>query len=224
MINSGPCCVPQRAVDTALEVNGANVSMYGLMAEHTNKDIVIWNGEEGETFMYQSEFRYAAGLKSKPDTWDVGRYVSYRVNAVSHKAVGFGIYAVVYPGDDKPLMQPLQMQGGFSAIAVLHADTYRYGFQDINAMNWNRFPRDSRITCKTWDAQSSSCIDYDVAFLGWNVFSIVLLVCLLVILVVLLIWLLCRWRKSTFANRSASGQAASTPVIRRTLLNHGNDC
>lgn len=44
--------------DHALIVNGDNVIAYGLFAEHTLNDMVVWNGEGGRTYFYQSEFPY----------------------------------------------------------------------------------------------------------------------------------------------------------------------
>ena len=48
---SNPC-------DHALIVNGDDVIMYGLAAEHTLKDVVLWNGDHGATFFFQSELPY----------------------------------------------------------------------------------------------------------------------------------------------------------------------
>merc|ERR1711920_1087203 len=41
--------------NTALEVLGDHVTMYGLFAEHTLKDLTVWRGEAGKVFFYQSE-------------------------------------------------------------------------------------------------------------------------------------------------------------------------
>eukprot|EP00928_Gymnodinium_smaydae_P046265 TRINITY_DN3081_c0_g2_i3.p1 TRINITY_DN3081_c0_g2~~TRINITY_DN3081_c0_g2_i3.p1 ORF type:complete len:470 (-),score=69.46 TRINITY_DN3081_c0_g2_i3:104-1513(-) len=155
-------CVYSHA-GTALQVNGDHVTMLGLMAEHTEKDIVDWNGEYGQTMFYQSEFRYSMGLKSA-DPIAPGYACAYRVSARNHKAVGFGIYAVVQPGSDQ---WPHSTQGGFAAITVKHSDTYTWGFKDINAKNWdNGWPTDQKITCKCWDETENTawhCMDDDVA-------------------------------------------------------------
>jgi len=151
-----PCPFPR--VHHALVVNAANVRMYGLMAEHTDQDIVVWNGENGETHFYQSEFRYAMGPKSKPPVVP-GPSVSYRVNARHHKAIGFGIYDVIYQNHTD--QWPLQTPGGFSAISVKYKETYELGFKDANAANWGgtSWPVDSRLVCKTNDSTDSVCID-----------------------------------------------------------------
>jgi hypothetical protein len=39
-------------VDHGLIVNGDNVIAYGLFAEHTLNDMVVWNGEGGRTYFY----------------------------------------------------------------------------------------------------------------------------------------------------------------------------
>lgn len=155
-------CVYSHA-DTALQVNGDHVSMFGLMAEHTEKDIVEWNGEHGQTMFYQSEFRYTMGLKSA-DPIAPGYACAYRVNARDHRAVGFGIYKVM--NDPDPKQWPLSVQGGFSAIAVKHWDTYVWGFKDVSAKNWaSSWPTDNKITCKCWDETENTtwqCMDNHV--------------------------------------------------------------
>ncbi len=44
--------------NTGIVVNGDNVRAYGLASEHTLKDLVLWNGNNGEVYFYQSEFPY----------------------------------------------------------------------------------------------------------------------------------------------------------------------
>ena len=41
-----------------LIVNGANVTMYGLVVEHYQQYQVTWNGNGGRTYFYQSEMPY----------------------------------------------------------------------------------------------------------------------------------------------------------------------
>ncbi|CAE6967571.1 unnamed protein product [Symbiodinium natans] len=165
--NSGALCKPQRYVNHCLVVNAENVHMYGLMAEHANEDVCVWNGEYGKTIFYQSEFKYTLGEASKPGTWqDVPHAVSYRVNAINHEAAAFGIYAVVLAedvDDEETPMANVQMQGGFSAISVRDVSTYRYGFKDVSALNWNgNWPEQSRINCKAWVGSTRSCLDAGV--------------------------------------------------------------
>ena len=44
-----------RDCNHSLVVNGANVSAYGLAAEHTQSDNVVWNGEGGRLWFFQAE-------------------------------------------------------------------------------------------------------------------------------------------------------------------------
>lgn len=171
--SSGALCIPQRYVSHSLVVNGGDVHMYGLMAEHTNDDIVVWNGENGLTMFYQSEFKYTMGEAKKPETWQhVGHSCSYRVNAVNHTAIGFGIYTVVYAPDSDndavAAMAPVVQQGGMSGIAVKSKSTYIWGFKDISAAVWNgKWPYDSKQTCKAWGDADRKCLDRDVLYLNW---------------------------------------------------------
>jgi hypothetical protein len=44
--------------DTGLEVNGANVTAYGLFVEHYQKNEVIWSGSGGTDIFFQNEMPY----------------------------------------------------------------------------------------------------------------------------------------------------------------------
>lgn len=48
----------ENPVDTGLRVNGNDVIGYGLKCEHTLKNLLEWNGNNGQTFFFQSEFPY----------------------------------------------------------------------------------------------------------------------------------------------------------------------
>ena len=72
----------------ALVVDGADFMVYGLLAEHTQWDIVVYNGERGTTFLLQCEVPYYV---QGPDTWGASR-LAYRVNAKTHTAYGLGGY------------------------------------------------------------------------------------------------------------------------------------
>lgn len=77
-------------VEHGLLVNGNQVTMYGLAAEHTLKDLVVWNGHSGQTFFYQSELPYDVN-----QSFGDSGYVGYRVasNVSSHFALGVGVYS-----------------------------------------------------------------------------------------------------------------------------------
>lgn len=82
--------------DNGLIVNGNNVTMYALMAEHFNKYQVIWNGNNGSVFMYQSEIPYDV---PNQEVWmshdgSVEGYSSFYVDdrVDTFDAYGLGIY------------------------------------------------------------------------------------------------------------------------------------
>ena len=84
-----------------LVVNGDDVTAYGLLVEHHQQFQVIWNGERGRTYMYQSEIPYdppnqaVYGIAPGTDGW-----ASYKVASTvrQHEAWGLGIYSVfTYP-------------------------------------------------------------------------------------------------------------------------------
>jgi len=80
-----------------LVVNGNNVTVYGLFVEHHQQFQVIWNGNGGRTYFYQSEIPYdppdQASYSSAPG---VNGWASYKVadTVGSHEAWGLGIYSV----------------------------------------------------------------------------------------------------------------------------------
>lgn len=80
-----------------LIVNGNNVSAYGLFVEHYQEYQVLWNGNNGKTYFYQSEIPYDPPAQ---DQWrsaaGVNGWASYKVadTVTQHDARGMGIYAV----------------------------------------------------------------------------------------------------------------------------------
>jgi hypothetical protein len=80
-----------------LVVNGNNVTIYGLFVEHYQQYQVIWNGNGGRVYFYQSEIPYDPPNQSG---WSSGSgingWASYKVgnNVTSHEAWGLGIYSV----------------------------------------------------------------------------------------------------------------------------------
>ncbi|CAE8617785.1 unnamed protein product, partial [Polarella glacialis] len=84
---------PPRNCDNALIVNGDRVTAYGLCAEHTQQDVVVWNGEDGASYFFQAELDSFAKMPYD-NTSDYGPNVcGYRVNALAHRAWGIGVYA-----------------------------------------------------------------------------------------------------------------------------------
>ncbi|MFZ0746229.1 MAG: coagulation factor 5/8 type domain-containing protein [Terracidiphilus sp.] len=80
-----------------LVVNGDDVTIYGLFVEHHQQYQVLWNGNGGRTYFYQSEIPYdppdQASYTSAPGT---NGWASYKVadSVTSHEAWGLGIYSV----------------------------------------------------------------------------------------------------------------------------------
>ena len=81
--------------DNGLIVNGNNVTYYGLFAEHFQKDIVQWNGENGRTYFYQCELPYDPPTQSDYMHGSVKGWPGYKVsdNVKTHEAWGLGIYS-----------------------------------------------------------------------------------------------------------------------------------
>jgi hypothetical protein len=80
-----------------LVVNGANVTIYGLFVEHFQQYQVLWNGNGGRVYFYQSEIPYDPPSQG---VWrssaSVNGWASYKVadSVTSHEAWGLGIYSV----------------------------------------------------------------------------------------------------------------------------------
>ena len=87
-----------------LVVYGSHVTIYGLFVEHHQQYQVLWNGNAGRTYFYQSEIPYdppsQAAYRSAPNTKG---WASYKVadSVTDHAAWGLGIYSVfTNPGID----------------------------------------------------------------------------------------------------------------------------
>jgi len=80
-----------------LVVNGDNVTVYGLFVEHHQQFQVLWNGNHGRTYFYQSEIPYdPPNQTSYKSTVGTNGWASYKVadGVSSHEAWGLGIYSV----------------------------------------------------------------------------------------------------------------------------------
>lgn len=84
-------------VQTGLQVNGDNVTGYGLACEHTLGDLLQWNGENGKSYFYQSEFPYDV---TQANYGDKG-FAAYKVgdNVTNHEAYGTGAYSFFRDND-----------------------------------------------------------------------------------------------------------------------------
>jgi len=80
-----------------LIVNGNHVTAYGLFVEHHQQFQVLWNGNHGRTYFYQSEIPYdppdQPGFTSAPG---INGWASYKVadSVKDHEAWGLGVYSV----------------------------------------------------------------------------------------------------------------------------------
>jgi len=87
----------QNLSQNGLVVNGDRVTAYGLFVEHHQQFQVLWNGNAGRTYFYQSEIPYdpptQPSYTSAPGT---NGWASYKVasNVTTHEAWGLGIYSV----------------------------------------------------------------------------------------------------------------------------------
>ncbi len=87
--------------DNGLVVNGNNVTIYGLFVEHHQQFQVLWNGEHGTTFFYQSEIPYDPPTQQAwnahlPGSSGPNGWASYKVadTVRDHQAFGLGVYSV----------------------------------------------------------------------------------------------------------------------------------
>jgi hypothetical protein len=80
-----------------LVVNGDHVTAYGLFVEHHQQFQVLWNGNAGRTYFYQSEIPYdPPNQASYSSAAGTNGWASYKVadSVTSHEAWGLGIYSV----------------------------------------------------------------------------------------------------------------------------------
>jgi hypothetical protein len=80
-----------------LIVNGNNVTIYGLFVEHYQEYQVVWNGNGGRVYFYQSEIPYdPPDQPSYTSGEGTNGWASYKVagTVTSHEAWGLGIYSV----------------------------------------------------------------------------------------------------------------------------------
>lgn len=87
----------QNISENGLVVDGNRVTIYGLFVEHHQRFQVLWKGNYGRTYFYQSEIPYdppdQASYRSAPG---INGWASYKVadGVTSHEAWGLGVYSV----------------------------------------------------------------------------------------------------------------------------------
>lgn len=135
--------------DTGIEVNGDNVSIYGLMVEHYQKYQTIWNGNNGRVFFYQSEIPYDVPNQAtweengKPDqySWknsvdwygnpmEWAGYASFKIsdNVTSHDARGLGIYCYFRTDPSIKLFNAVEVpENGLNGNMVNNMITFSLG-------------------------------------------------------------------------------------------------
>jgi hypothetical protein len=77
-------------------VEGNDVTAYGLFVEHYQQYQVLWKGDGGRTFFYQSEIPYDPPTQVEWSAPGTNGWASYKVaeNVTSHEAHGLGMYSV----------------------------------------------------------------------------------------------------------------------------------
>ncbi len=111
-----------------LVVNGDRVTVYGLFVEHHQEYQVLWNGEYGRTYFYQSEIPYDPPTQS---AWMAANgangWASYKVadGVKHHEAWGLGVYSVFRHPDvtlDRAIEVPAAPQVQFHHMITVALD------------------------------------------------------------------------------------------------------
>lgn len=71
-----------------MHVLGDDVTIFGLAAEHTLRNVTVWEGERGRVYFYQCELPYGVDTASYENY--VGYFVADKVG--KHEVWGIGIY------------------------------------------------------------------------------------------------------------------------------------
>jgi hypothetical protein len=85
-----------------LVVDGEDVTIYGLFVEHFQQEQVVWRGNGGRVYFYQSEIPYDPPTQPQwTDAAGARGFASYRVadGVTRHEAWGLGIYSVFLQPD-----------------------------------------------------------------------------------------------------------------------------
>ena len=85
----------QNPAANGLVVNGNNVTIYGLFVEHYQQHQVVWNGNGGRVYFYQSEIPYDPPSQASWNSPTGRGWASYKVgdNVTTHEAWGLGVYS-----------------------------------------------------------------------------------------------------------------------------------
>ncbi len=143
--------------DNGLIVNGSDATIYGLFVEHHQQYQVLWKGERGRTYFYQSEIPYdpptqAAWTDRQAHT---NGYASYKVadSVQTHQAFGLGIYSVFRHPDvilSQAIAAPERPTVQFEHMVTVALDNLgqiTHIINDIGAAATTHHPRvDPRLT------------------------------------------------------------------------------
>ncbi|KAL1499002.1 hypothetical protein AB1Y20_013521 [Prymnesium parvum] len=90
---------------TALHVLGDDVIIYSLMAEHTSGDVVQWEGEGGQAYLFQCELPYTAESRGVAMWHASSRAFAVNYTVANHTVVGLGVYVInpSWSGEDGQL-------------------------------------------------------------------------------------------------------------------------
>ncbi|HEY3705977.1 MAG TPA: coagulation factor 5/8 type domain-containing protein [Terracidiphilus sp.] len=94
----------QNLSNNGLVVDGDEVTAYGLFVEHHQQYQVLWNGNRGRTYFYQSEIPYDPPAQPAfTSATGVNGWASYKVadSVTTHEAWGLGVYSVFRHPDVK---------------------------------------------------------------------------------------------------------------------------
>jgi hypothetical protein len=115
----------QNTSETGLVVNGTDVTIYGLFVEHHQRFQVLWNGNGGRTYFYQSEIPYdPPNQTSYTSAPGVNGWASYKVadRVTNHQAWGLGVYSVFQHPDvvlTRAIETPKQPQVRFNNMITV---------------------------------------------------------------------------------------------------------
>ena len=79
--------------DTGVEVNGDDVTAFGLFVEHYQKFNVVWNGERGRTVFFQNELPYDPPTQADWTHDGILGFAAYKVADSVQQHEGFALGA-----------------------------------------------------------------------------------------------------------------------------------
>lgn len=138
-------------VGSSLEVNGHHVRAYGLFCEHALGNLVQWNGNYGEVYLYQSELPYDVTQANYADQG----YHSYSLgdNVTHHMAYGVGVYSNFIDDDvimDSGIKAPISSEIRFTNSFTKFLNNYGEIVHVLNGMGDSVFQSDDKDQKKSY--------------------------------------------------------------------------